>query len=783
MIEPKRKPGRPKSFPSLSEFVEKYLPKKMPLNWHHRLFYDILDNKVTQNKEGKMCLNTQKKINKNILNLAPRFHAKSQCYTMDYPLYRIYKNPNIRIIIVSANEEIAVSFNRAIMNQLENNRDLHKKFGRLVPFTPKRWGERAMIVERESNEKDPTLVAIGVGGKLISRRADIIICDDIIDLDTARTKQARAKTKEWFENVLLPILEDDGQLIVAGTVWYKDDIYDYLWKESNFDVRLKLKALIYNEKYMRTEPGKEQMKYLPYKLTEFPLALRAQDVFDEDIMKRYELYKNLMNGTLWTAKWDFTKLMEKKKNMTEGAFMRQYLNEPGSEEERLFKEKMLNSASANGSMKTLVRSWDNSNPFFKDYGHLVVAIGVDLAISKKSTADNSAIAVWGMDDRRNRYLLWLDFGRWSPEETKQRVLDAYYNYKPVKIRVENVSFQDMLRQEMAEENIPIEGFHTSGFKKFNESTGIAQISMLMEQNKIVIPTKRADKDSLKKVQQLLYEMATYTPDQHAGDILMASWFAIDVLRDFDNKLRDTRGYFPTTTIIEQNKLVRASHRVLLLNHSPRVHRFAVNSLVTVFRPVKEEEDFIDSREEFFMVATRGEKSLAYIICKDEDEIVAKIEGDLTALMFCNLLERAGKFFNYATIIVDRTGEGEAVANEMENRFYPNLMCNQPDGKGGIKYDSVFRIDSGNLPIAVDHTRQKINNLEVKIPDEPLVREMGEIISCDGDQLNLSFGDGYRFKNLAIAIWLLDNYETGGKKLYNKRKRTKEAFKLPYLVFK
>ena len=120
--------GKAKNFPGLNEFVTTYLEPKTPSNWHHELFYDILENKVVQGKDGKLYLNTSDSINKTILTLAPRFHAKSQCFTIHYPLWRINKNPNIRIIIVSANEEIAVSFNRAIVNHLENNEKLNTEF-------------------------------------------------------------------------------------------------------------------------------------------------------------------------------------------------------------------------------------------------------------------------------------------------------------------------------------------------------------------------------------------------------------------------------------------------------------------------------------------------------------------------------------------------------------------------------------------------------------------------------------------------------------------------------
>lgn len=783
--------------PGLQEFVQKYNPGKLPINWHHKLFYDILENKVVM-KNNKLTMNeftldgkvvkpeTKKavptRINKNIITLAPRFHAKSQCFTINYPLWEIYRNPNIRIMIVSANEEIALSFNRAIMNHLENNQKLIEDFEYLVPQfqDKKKWGEKAIIVKRETMEKDPTVVAVGVGGKIISRRADIIIIDDLIDMDSARTKSSRNKTREWFENVLIPILEDDGRLIIAGTAWYRGDIYDTLWQESEFDIRMKLKGLIYDARYERDK----QVRYIPYNILEWPYAQKAQDIFADDLLNRYQLYTALKKGTLWPDKWDFPKLMAKKRggNMSMSSFLRQYLNEPTSEEEKVFKDTYLKKALDRGSQKSLLTNYDNMKPDFKNgFGHLIIAIGLDLAISKKSTADESAIAVWGLTEKRDRVLLWLDHGRWSPDETKQRVLDAYYNFKPVKVRVESVAFQDMMRQELGLD-IPVEGFHTTSTKKFNEETGLAHISMLLEQERVVIPGSRGNKDYYNKVKQLLNDMGTYSYDQHAGDMLMASWFALDVLKDFDKKLRDNRGFFATPSLVEQMKHVRAAHRVVLLGYQPPVFKLAYNSLLYIFREVRLKQPFIEGNEPFMIMATRYDRSVAYIFQKETNQIVGKIEGDISSILFATLLEKAGRFFNNAQIVVDKFREGSAILLELSNRNYPNLLTMQPGDDNLPTYEEGFEINEKTLPLAIDYFRNMVDGLHIEIPDEQLVKEMGELISVEGSTLTMSFGEGQRIKTVATALWLLDNYENMEKQP-EPSKRKKRIMQPRYRVFR
>lgn len=787
--------------PPLQEFVKKYLTRELPDSWHHRLYYDILDNYVTQDEKGKITQNTYKgtagtykrKVNKNILMLSPRYHAKSSCCSINYPLWEIYKNPNVRILIVSGSEDIATSFVRAIMNQLETNESLREELGSLTPklWSKKKWGEKALVVRRDTIEHSPTLSAVGVGGRLVSRRADIIICDDLIDINTARTKDMRAKTKEWYENVLLPILDPTtGRLVVLGTAWYQDDLYDFLWRESNFDIRLKLKALIYHGSHYKSASGKAnettvKVGGLKYHPASYPLALNDQDLFTPWAMNRYKLRYNLVAGTLWPEKWDFKTLMDRKKNMSEGAFNRQFLNEPGSETDRLFPETLIRRC--NDSRMMLVSSYDNTNPLPR-YGHLIIAIGVDLAISRKATADKTAIAVWGLDERRRRVLLDLQIGRWSTDEVRSRIVEAYHAFHPAKIKVENVAFQDMMRQQLENEDIPVEGFRTTSGAKFNEETGIANIAMLMEQGKLILPNSRKDKPAMEAVRQLKYDMMVYSPSQHVGDALMASWFALEALKQFDNKLKENRGFFDTASMVEQLKQVVAPHRILLLSDNPRYFRYMYNSFVYIYRSIQMGEgkvlmDFIAPHEKFFIFVTRSPtKTCGYIFEKETREIVGKIEGDMSVLMGCNMLEKAGRFFNNCQIIIDRNGEGDAVYLEMVKRQYSQLMCLQPDKEGNIVYEEGFRINTSNLAVAIESFKVKVDSQDVVVRDDSLIKEMGELISIEEDQLNLSFGDGQRIKTVSVGLWLLDNYEvTRLAKRADGEKRDKK-FSVPYTVF-
>lgn len=792
-----------KKFPTLSQFVKEFLPNKLPTNWHHQLFYDILANKIITGPDGKLKLNMSRakntsikrepltsKVNNKILCLAPRFHSKSTVFTINYPLYEIYKNPNIRIMIVSANEQIAVSFNRAIIHQLENNEKLLEAFGDLVPRFEgnKKWGEKAIVVKRTTNEKDPTVSAIGMGGKLISRRADIIILDDVIDMDTSRTKAMRMKTKEWFENVLLPILEPEtGRLIIAGTVWNRDDIYDYLWKESHFDIKLKLKALVYNPSNFNdtTETHNADFGGIKYAPAEFPMALNIDDIMEKPVVKWYKLGRNLEEGVLWPAKWSFKNLMEAKQHMSNGSFMRQYLNEPGGEEERVFQEKFLKESVRQGI--DLIYSWDNLAPTYQSYGHMIIAVGVDLAISKKASADDSAISVWGLSDKGNRILLWLDVGKFTPDEIKAKIMEIYHNFNPVKIMVENVAYQDMMRQDLAKEDIPVEGFHTTSGNKFNEETGLASMAMLFEQRKIIIPRCSGNKKHSEMVKRLLHDLMSYSYDQHAGDALMSTWFAFEALRAFDKKLANNRGYFSTPALVEMIKGATVSRKMAIFGGNPPAFKLSDASLVYGFRPVVFENHrpqiFFTPDEKFMIYVTRRNKTIGYVFEKTTSELVGKLEGDLTAIFASSMVEKLGRFYNNAQVIIDRTGEGDALFIELNKRMYPYLTCVQPDRDGMPTVGEGFTITSSNLPLAVDYFKMQVDGLHVKIPDEALLKEMGELLGVNGTEMSTGFGDGQRIMTVATGLWLLDNYENMEKQSFNHpHKKRNKTQNIRYRVF-
>jgi len=83
-------------------------------------------------------------------------------------------------------------------------------------------------------------------------------------------------------------------------------------------------------------------------------------------------------------------------------------------------------------------------------------IGVDLAISQKNNADYSVICTIAKDNIGNVYVVDVDRGRWTYNETKERIKTKAAQYNPEKIGIEAVAYQSVMIQELAREtSLPV----------------------------------------------------------------------------------------------------------------------------------------------------------------------------------------------------------------------------------------------------------------------------------------------------------------------------------------
>ena len=158
-----------------------------------------------------------------LLVLSPPRHGKTELL-IHFAVYQICKNPNTRIMWVGGNEDIAKNAVSAVLDQLESNERLQKDFcepGK--SFKPdnrsgKMWASNQFTVGTRTvpGIKSPTMVAVGKGGKILSRDCDLIIADDIEDHQTTMQPGARENTRQWWTTTLSSRKEEHTAVVVIG---------------------------------------------------------------------------------------------------------------------------------------------------------------------------------------------------------------------------------------------------------------------------------------------------------------------------------------------------------------------------------------------------------------------------------------------------------------------------------------------------------------------------------------------------------------------------------------
>lgn len=454
---------------------------------HHVEWYDVLQDRLMSDPAGdwdsSLVPAPEGHFNNRIMLMAPRSHAKSTCFTVNYPLWRIGNDPNVRILIVSAALSQSTSFLREIKSTMEKSTNYRKVFGDLFPadmMNAEKWTNTEIIVRRSATHKDPTVAVVGAGGAILSKRADLIICDDILSEENSRTVEQREKIREWFFTTLMPVLEPDGRIIVVGTAWNLEDLYHELMKAPGYKVRKRYQAI--------TDEAKKEV--------------------------------------LWQERWSYETLMDLKADSGSVAFNKSYMNIAISDEDAVFKRDWIDAAKTRGMYRSLIPAFDYAT---WDLGRVTITMGVDLAISKKSGSDFTAFAVVAETKEGLKIPLWLEEDKLSPAETRTRIIELAERYNPEIIIVENNAYQESLRIDLAETtSLPIRGYTTGG-EKFDQEIGINSLAVEFENGKWVLPYSKEDGRTIRIVDRLAEGMLQF-PSGHTRDILMALWFANTGLR-------------------------------------------------------------------------------------------------------------------------------------------------------------------------------------------------------------------------------------------------------------
>jgi hypothetical protein len=154
----------------------------------------------------------------------PRGTFKSSIGVVDYSIWNIIRNPNIRILIDTEVYGNSTTYLREIKGILASER-FSRIFG---PTVTKTWNEGEIIVgQRTKNLKEATVTCGAVGTIKVGLHFDLCISDDLSSNKNTTNHEQRIKTISHYQ-YSQAILDPNGTMVVIGTRYHLNDILGWI---------------------------------------------------------------------------------------------------------------------------------------------------------------------------------------------------------------------------------------------------------------------------------------------------------------------------------------------------------------------------------------------------------------------------------------------------------------------------------------------------------------------------------------------------------------------------
>jgi hypothetical protein len=152
--------------------------------------------------------------------------------TSAYVCWRLLRNPQVKIMVVSASKERADQFSTFTLRMIGEMPILQH----LYPRADQRQSKIAFDVAPSYADHSPSVKSVGIFGQLTGSRADEIIADDVEVPNNAETQSMRDKLAERvkeFDAVLKP----NGKITYLGTPQTEESLYNEL-PNRGYDCRI-----------------------------------------------------------------------------------------------------------------------------------------------------------------------------------------------------------------------------------------------------------------------------------------------------------------------------------------------------------------------------------------------------------------------------------------------------------------------------------------------------------------------------------------------------------------
>lgn len=437
-------------------------------------------------------------LKKKLLVLAPRNHGKS-FLAISYCLRKICLNRNIRILFISASANQAEKRVRLIKQSLTSKKII-EDFGEFKGDDTK-WSSTQIYVKRDEKSVDPTLEAVGSGGKITGAHVDIVVLDDVEDDITVSSPSIRAKTRDWLRGTITPILNNGGLMLVIGTRKHYDDLYAHMMNDATFEV-INDPAIIkwpttYEYVTEIDDKGREKIK-----------SIDASDDYE----------------VLWPEQRPLPMLLMEKRSIGNLLFEREFQNKVISGDEAIIKDEWLEMAKDTSYSLGEV-------PHMLDLEECTVIQAWDLAleVDKKAAARNDSDWTVGWtiarDDKGCHWVLdfWRNRGI-SSGEVIDGIISQYEKWSEWvnTVVVEKNSFGALYVEALKNTDLPIRAYNMH--KRNALKIKIHKIAIQFENENFKFPVKN---EKSKNTYDIFVEEAMGYPYSSHDDTLTSLKWAIE----------------------------------------------------------------------------------------------------------------------------------------------------------------------------------------------------------------------------------------------------------------
>jgi predicted phage terminase large subunit-like protein len=155
----------------------------------------------------------------------PPRHGKSMLTSEHFPPWMLGRNPSQSIVCATYAQDLADDFGRKVRNQM-----VDPLYAQIFPAC--KVSPDSASVSRIATEAHGNYFAVGIGGPLTGRGANVLLIDDPHkDRADAESPVMRKRAKDWFQSVAYTRLMDNGAVILMMTRWHEDDLAGWLLKE------------------------------------------------------------------------------------------------------------------------------------------------------------------------------------------------------------------------------------------------------------------------------------------------------------------------------------------------------------------------------------------------------------------------------------------------------------------------------------------------------------------------------------------------------------------------